>query len=164
MIEWPYLIVTLRRLGFGDTFIEWFKLSYTDPKSFILTNGDKSSPFTLQCGVRQGDPLSPLLFDMALEPLALGIRGHPDMKGIKLGDIETRVTIICLADPAVSNPILLDYYKFLWEDFWLYHKLAKVRIYALSGSVRVVKDCFSYLGLKLTINPKHLFRFNFIEA
>ena len=89
MIEWPYLIVTLRRLGFGDTFIEWFKLSYTDPKSFILTNGDKSSPFTLQCGVRQGDPLSPLLFDITLEPLALGIRSHPDSKGIKLGDIET---------------------------------------------------------------------------
>ena len=36
----------------------------------ILTNTDKSQPFDLQYGVGCSDPLSPLLFDIALEPLA----------------------------------------------------------------------------------------------
>ena len=180
MIEWPYLIATLRRFGFGETFIEWVKILYSDPKSFILTNGDKSSPFSLQCGVRQGDPLSPLLFDIALEPLALGIRGHPGIKGIRLGDIETRVTLyaddllICLTDPAVSIPTLLDYinsfgkisgYTINWQksefmplvDHFTEDFLGRLPF-------RVVKDRFSYLGLKLTRNSEHLFRLNFTEA
>lgn len=112
-IEWFYLITTLKRFGFGNTFIEWVKMSY--PKSFILRNGDISSPFSVQCGVCQGDQLSPLLFNISLEPLAIGIRGHPDIKGIKLHSIETRMTLyaddllVCLAISAVFIPILLEY-------------------------------------------------------
>lgn len=115
MIEWTYLFATLKKFGFGDTFIEWIKILYSKPKSSILKNGDRSSLFTLQRGVRKGDPLSPLLFNIALEPLAITIRGHPHIKGIGSGSTETRVTLyaddvlLCLANPVVSIPILLQY-------------------------------------------------------
>lgn len=71
---------TLKRFGFGENFTEGVKMIYSSPVSYVLTNTDKSQPIDLQRGIRQGDPLSPLLFDIALEPLAIGIRSH----GIKL--------------------------------------------------------------------------------
>ena len=105
----------LRRFGIGDSFITWVKMLYLCPKSSILANSDKSGPFGLHRGVRQGDPLSPLLFDVALEPLAVGIRSHPGIKGIKIGEIESRVglyaddTLLYLSDPEASVPLLLDF-------------------------------------------------------
>lgn len=96
------MFLTLEIFGFGTRFIEWIKHSYSNPVSSILSNADRSLPFELQCGVRQGDLLSPLLFNIALEPLAIGIRSHPDIHGIKLGDSESLVNLY--ADDAVTNP------------------------------------------------------------
>ena len=39
-------------------------------------------------GVRQGDPMSCLLYNMAIEPLACAIRGSKDIKGYKINDIK----------------------------------------------------------------------------
>ncbi len=76
-IEWPFMLKALECFGFGSGFIKWVKILYLCPSSSILTNANKSKPFELHRGVRQGDPLSPLLFEIALEPLAVGIRSPP---------------------------------------------------------------------------------------
>ena len=105
----------LKRFGIGDSFITWVKMLYLCPKSSVLTNGDKSGPVELQRRVRQGDPLSPLLFNVALEPLAIEIRSHRGIEGIKIGEMESRVglyaddTLLYLSDPEVSVPPLLDF-------------------------------------------------------
>lgn len=69
-VEWPYLFETLRRFGFGKIFVDWIKMICHSPKSSVITNNILSKPFNLHHqGVGQGDCLSPLLFNIALEPL-----------------------------------------------------------------------------------------------
>ena len=92
-IEWPYLFETLRRFGLGEIFVDWIKMIYRAPKSSVITNNISSEPFNLYRGVRQGDCLSPLLFNLALEPLAIGIRSHPQINSIPAGSSECLVTL-----------------------------------------------------------------------
>lgn len=64
-----------------------------DPWAVVLTNGLFSTPFKLHRGTRQGCPLSPLLFTLAIEPLAMTIRKKYQLERKKIGDMEHRITL-----------------------------------------------------------------------
>jgi len=81
-VEWAYLFRVMERFGFDHSFISWIKLLYVSPQASVLTNGVVSPPFLLQRGTRQGCPLSPLLFAIAIEPLAIWLREDVNFKGI----------------------------------------------------------------------------------
>ncbi len=76
-IEWNYITSVLQEFDLGESFSLWVKMLYAKPRASVLTNFDKSSQFTLHRGTRQGCPLSPLLFAIAIEPLAVAIRNNP---------------------------------------------------------------------------------------
>lgn len=86
-MDWAFLLAVLRRMGFGPSFISWVKLLYTDIRSAILVNGYISDCFYPSRGVRQGCPLSPLLYVLSMEVLAVNIRAHPDIVGLRLPGI-----------------------------------------------------------------------------
>lgn len=70
-VEWPYLFYSLQRFGLGDHFIRWVRLLYSAPLAAVVTNGHDNFP--LLRGTRRGCPLSPLLFAIAIEPLAQAV-------------------------------------------------------------------------------------------
>lgn len=89
-LEWDYLLRVLVRFGFGPSFISWVKILYTDPRTKIKINNEYSDLFQLEKGTRQGCPLSPLLFALAMKPLAVMTRSKLDMQGFRRRTEEDR--------------------------------------------------------------------------
>lgn len=73
-LEWPCLFKVLSKFGFGPFFINWVRTLYKRPQAKIITNGQMSTSFPLSRSSRQGCPLSPGLFVIAVDPLAETIR------------------------------------------------------------------------------------------
>ncbi|XP_069498702.1 uncharacterized protein, partial [Ambystoma mexicanum] len=90
-IEWTYLLSTLKGFGFGDNMIGWIRLLYSHPMASVRTNGMSSGVFELERGTRQGCPLSPILFVIAMELLALRIREEDRIQGVRYGAAYQRV-------------------------------------------------------------------------
>jgi hypothetical protein len=65
---------------------------YDKPIANILLNRGKLKPFPLRPGVRQGCPLSPLLFNIDLEYLVRAIRQVEEIKGIQIGKEEVKLS------------------------------------------------------------------------
>lgn len=113
-VEWPFLFYTLHRLGLGDNFKSWIKLFYSNPCSAVLTNGLRSPSFQVQRGTRQGCPLFPLIFALAIEPLAEAIRIKEDTHGLTIRQLHHKIALyaddvlIFLTQPEVSIPSLIE--------------------------------------------------------
>jgi hypothetical protein len=68
-IEHSTILAMLHELGFSTKWINWTKLILELASSSILLNGVPGKIFQSKRGVRQGDPLSPLLFVLVVELL-----------------------------------------------------------------------------------------------
>ncbi|XP_039118053.1 uncharacterized protein LOC120253920 [Dioscorea cayenensis subsp. rotundata] len=69
-VEWPAIIATLQRMLFPENWITWIS-SYLNSASFsFLVNGHPTSWILSSRGVRQGDPISPLLFILVSQNLS----------------------------------------------------------------------------------------------
>jgi hypothetical protein len=69
-VDWGFLLRIFEHFNFGPSFCSWIKLFYTDVESAVVINGWTSTFFKPSRGVRQGCPLSPLLYVLCIEILA----------------------------------------------------------------------------------------------
>ena len=83
-IQHPFMTKTLQKVGIEGTYLNIMKAIYDKPTANIIFNGEKLKPFQLRTGIRQGGPLSPLLFNIVLEVLATAIREEKEIEGIHI--------------------------------------------------------------------------------
>lgn len=83
----------MRGAGLDRRFVDYIRGMYDASETFIQVRGQNSRAFSPKKGVRQGDPLSPLLFNMVLD---LGLRAIPQEVNYTLGT--ARVNALAFAD------------------------------------------------------------------
>ena len=69
-----FMIKTLQKMGIEGTYLNLVKAIYEKHTANIILNGEKLKALPLRSGTRQECPLSPLLFNIVLELLAIAIR------------------------------------------------------------------------------------------
>ena len=89
-LSWNFLFKSLEKLNFGESFIKGIRLFYTTISSCIMNNGEATPLFSIRRGMKQGDPLSPYLFILALETLLTAIKQNQHIKGIVVEDKEIK--------------------------------------------------------------------------
>jgi hypothetical protein len=123
-IQQHFMIKALRKLGIEGKYLNIVKAIYDKPIANIILNGEKLKPFPLKSGMRQGCPLSPILFNIVLEFLARAIRQEEEIKGTQIGKGTVKISrfpddmILYLKDPKNSTQKLLDTINSLarWQD------------------------------------------------
>ena len=92
-LNWNFLLKSLEFFGFGESVLAWIKTFHRNITSCVINNGFSTRSFNLKRGIRQGDPLSPSLFIIVLELLALSIRNNNEIKGIVVDGNEIKLVI-----------------------------------------------------------------------
>ena len=91
-VDWNFLAKVLEAFNFGPQIRKWIRTFYTDINSCVINNGYASEFFNLQRGVRQGCPLSGILFVLCAEILAQAIRNNNNIKGIQIYNKEYKIS------------------------------------------------------------------------
>ena len=135
-VEWPAMLEILKCFGFGEEIIKWIKICITGIKSYVINNGYLSDSIELSRGLRQGDPLSCLLFDLVIEIIAIKIRNNQDIEGITIRTITEKVGQYA-------------------DDMWVSLKNTHAGIVALFKELELFGR---YVGLKVNFDKTEMFR------
>lgn len=93
-----FLNLCLEKFNFGESFRKWIAVLYTDISSSVLVNGWISKCFNVERGIRQGCPLSALLFIIAAEFLAISVRENKNVKPVEIIEHDFQLKLLQYAD------------------------------------------------------------------
>ncbi|OMJ18144.1 Transposon TX1 protein [Smittium culicis] len=89
------LIHKLRSIGIGGKLLNVIKGMYYDPKIAVRVGDDISEPSEYHCGVRQGRPASPILFDLYINDI------FSNVLDVDVPGLPNRIPGLLFADDAV---------------------------------------------------------------
>lgn len=177
-VNWGFLDSLMQQMGFGAKWRAWIHGCLSSAKASILVNGSPTGEFQLMRGVRQGDPLSPFLFILAMEGLNVAIKGAVGkrlLKGVNLPNNGPTLSHLFYADDAIflgdwdrgSAENLARILKCFEVVSGLKVNFQKSRVFGICASPEEVKDwacilgCltdslpFIYLGVPVGANMKN---------
>ena len=103
-LDHRFLDDMLDEMGFGWKWRQWIRHCISSPAISVLVNGSPTKEFGLERGLHQGDPLSPLLFNVAVEGLSalLNKAVHTDLlRGAVLGSGGIQISNLQFADDTI---------------------------------------------------------------
>ena len=91
-VEHKFIFAVLKSFGFGSQPIQWVRTFLKNAESCVLNNVHSTRYFRFGRGTRHGDSLFAYLFILCFETLFIQIRDNDDIKGIRLGDSEIKLS------------------------------------------------------------------------
>ena len=117
-LDWKFMIECLKKYNFGENFIKWINILYNKPSMIIKNNGHFSRSISLFTGIRQGCPVSALIFILAMEVLSNKIKCNNNIKGFICNGKEHKVSMY--ADDAnivISDINSIEFILSIINDF-----------------------------------------------
>ncbi|GKC21915.1 RNA-directed DNA polymerase, eukaryota, reverse transcriptase zinc-binding domain protein [Tanacetum coccineum] len=137
-ISWDFLFQVMHFMGFNETWIKWISGCLHSASASILINGSPTCEFNILRGLRQGDPLSPFLFIIAMEGL------HVAMEDAMAAGLYNGCKI---------NTVNLSH-LFFTDDALFIGAWSRSNIVSLTS----ILDCFHLVsGLKINYHKSNLF-------
>ena len=178
-VSWSFLNNVLKFFNFGESISKWVQVFYKNINSAVIQGGNLSNFFTIGRGCRQGDPLSPYLFILCAEIMAIRIRGNEKIKGIKIFQTEHQLsqfaddTSVILDGSEESLAETLLELKWFAKVSGLKINFSKTQVVWI-GSKKFSKDTlcedwqlswgkssFKVLGINFDVNLDNLIRINY---
>ncbi|GJR19341.1 putative RNA-directed DNA polymerase, eukaryota, reverse transcriptase zinc-binding domain protein [Tanacetum coccineum] len=103
-LSWEFLDHTMEQMGFSIKWRAWIRGCLNNAYGSVLINGSPSKEFSFKKGLRQGDPLSPFLFIIAMEALHVTLqeaKAKGRFEGIKVGTSSIIISHLQFADDAL---------------------------------------------------------------
>lgn len=137
--------------------------------------GGLSAPFRLTRGTRQGCPLSPALFALAIEPVAEALRSSPHIRGLRIGLLEERLALyaddmlLFLNDAGPSLQGVLDVLNKFAEVTGLRVNWSKSILFPIDQAAKTTSpshyplqwvETFKYLGVHISTQEKDYISLN----
>ena len=133
-ISFQCIIKSLKFFGFKEDILKWVKVLLNNFIATINLTGNLTEFFAILRGCRQGDPIAALLFIISIEILAIRLRNHSGIKGFKIGNLETLLSLY-----ADDLSVFLEYDES-----------------TLRNAVQVLKDFWCFSGLKIQVEKKSM--------
>ena len=125
-IDHEYMWKVLEQFEIPDQFINRVKQLYSTAHTVVIINGETSTAFKITRGVRQGDPLSCLLFNLAIEPLACMLR-KSNIRGFSIPGATERIITSLFADDTSAFLSRQDKWTDLWRILQTWCKASKAK-------------------------------------
>ena len=125
-VDHQFLFKTMEAFGIGEEFIAWIKVLYSNATTKIKINGYLSASIPLKRGVRQGCPLSALLYVLVIEVLGLQFRKNPNIVGFKVQG--EKIISLHYADDAIISITQNQCFKEVIKDLNNYESASGAKI------------------------------------
>ncbi|WVZ63267.1 hypothetical protein U9M48_012909 [Paspalum notatum var. saurae] len=99
-VRWTFLVQELRMKGFSPQWISWVQSFISDASVAVNVNDEVGPYFQTKKGLRQGDPLSPILFNIVADMLAILI-SRAKISGVVPHLVDGGLTILQYADDTI---------------------------------------------------------------
>lgn len=169
----------MNRMGFPSGFTSWIQLLYKAPTSKVLINSYLSKSIPISRGTRQGCPLTPLLFAIAIEPLAARLcQFHQDkafccfQRQIFISLYADDITLYVKNPQQNTNPLLREFIVFghlsgvhiNWGKSLLFPLTAAVSHFVPDYPLEWCESDLKYLGIQISRNREEVIRLNYGTA